>query len=216
MTKSRYWEGILYPESMIDGWQDIIGTELEFPFCYCIHNKDVTKSDKIRKEHVHVLLAYPSPTTAKQILKLFNRLTAPGREQCCPKVQDKYNIRSAYDYLIHDTEEAKKAGKFQYNISDRIEGNNFDIGMYEQLSLSEKDDMCDELCKYIIEKKITNYAEFYIMVAEEFDKSYLRIIKGYSGHLERLIRGVYLRRKQELENEKLENIKSYVAEMDRL
>ena len=216
MVKAKYWEGILYPENMIAGWEELIGSKLEFPFAYCVHDKDLQKdSEETRKAHVHVLLAYPAPTTAKQVLKLFNRLSQPGTV-CCPVVQDKYNIRSAYNYLIHDTDESRKAGKYQYEKSCRIEGNNFDIGMYEQLSLTEKDDMCDELCHFILKEQITNYADFYLAVAEKYDKSYIRIIKTYSGHLERLIRGVYQRKKQELENEKLENIKSYVSEMDRM
>ena len=92
-------------------------------------------------------------------MKLFNRLSQPGTV-CCPVVQDKYNIRSAYNYLIHDTDESRKAGKYQYEKSCRIEGNNFDIGMYEQFSL-KKDDMCDE--SFILKEEITNY-DFYLAV----------------------------------------------------
>ena len=219
MEKSRYWEGILYPESMVPGWEDIIGTELEYPYCYCIHDKDYDKNGELMKTHVHVILAYPSPTTGKQVMKLFNRLTAPGHDCCCNRIQDKYNIRSAYDYLIHDTEESKKAGKFQYDKKCRIEGNHFDIGLYENVSLSEKDEMCEELCRFIIKNEITNYADFYTMVSEKYTKEYLRIIKSYSGHLDRLIRGVYNKKKNEKESAekeyKAKNVRKLVNDIER-
>lgn len=191
MTKSKYWEGILYPENMVQGWEDIIDSALEFPYAYCLHDKDLLKdTEENRKPHIHCIIAYSSNTTGKHIQKLFNRLSIEGKI-CCPRVEDKYNIRGAYNYLIHDTDKAREQGKFQYSKECRIEGNNFDIGLYEQLTLSEKDEMCDELCRYILQEQITNYADFYIKVLEEFDKSYIRIIKTYSGHLERLIKGVY-------------------------
>lgn len=216
MTKAKYWEGILYPENMVSGWQDIIGTQLEFPYAYCIHNKDLLKdTEESRKEHVHCIIAYPAPTTGKQILKLFNRLSEFGKT-CCSVVQDKYNIRGAYNYLIHDTEESRKAGKFQYDPSLRIEGNNFDIGLYEQLSQSEKEDMVDELCAFILEQGITNYADFYLTVREKYDKGYVRLIKTYSGHFERLIKGVYHKAKEAEEKEKVKSTSDFVKEIERM
>ena len=54
-------------------------------------------------------------------------------------------IRNVYDYLIHDTEDCRKKGKEQYDPSERITGNNFDIGAYEQLGTAEKNEMFLEM-----------------------------------------------------------------------
>ena len=37
-----------------------------------------------------------------------------------------------YNYLIHDTDSCRKQGKYLYKVEDRICGNGFDIGLYEQ------------------------------------------------------------------------------------
>ena len=54
-----------------------------------------------------------------------------------------------YNYLIHDTEDSRKKHKHQYDKSERITGNNFDIGSYEQLSVDEKNSILVELEKLI-------------------------------------------------------------------
>ena len=41
-VKVRYWWGILYPENMIENWKDQIEDVLQLPFCYCVHDKDLT------------------------------------------------------------------------------------------------------------------------------------------------------------------------------
>ena len=34
MSNARYWTAILYPEHLIDGWQDKIQDLLEVSYCY--------------------------------------------------------------------------------------------------------------------------------------------------------------------------------------
>ena len=40
--------------------------------------------------------------------------------------------------LIHDTDTCRKQGKELYPPENRITGNNFDIGAYEQVGIAEK------------------------------------------------------------------------------
>lgn len=190
VEKAKYWTGILYPENMRDDWELSIGDLVEMPYSYCIHQGEKDGNEDERKAHVHMLLVFPNSTTYRHAMSIFNRLSAEGRRaiNTCQKVA---NIRHAYDYLIHATETAKKQGKKQYAPSDRICGNSFDIGAYEQLSVAEKDKMCKELADIIIKKSFTNFADFYFYVTSNFDSSYFEIIKTYSGFFERLIRGVY-------------------------
>ena len=76
-AKARYWSAIMYPENMIDTWQQDIAQLLEFPFAYCIHDKDLNGE---RKTHVHIILALPNTTTFKAVVSLFVRLQKDG---CC-------------------------------------------------------------------------------------------------------------------------------------
>ena len=91
-----------------------------------------------RKDHVHLIVAFPNTTTYKHALNVMDLLSAEGKK-AINKCEAVVGIRNVYDYLIHDTEDCRKKGKEQYDPSERITGNNFDIGAYEQLGTVEKE-----------------------------------------------------------------------------
>lgn len=198
--KAKYWTAVLYPENMKDGWQDTIGDDLGYPYAYTMHDKDMLakykskKSDddyeRQRKTHMHIIVAYNNTTTYKCAMSLFEKLSAPGKK-CLNKCESVNNIRHAYEYLIHNTETAKKQGKYQYDPSERITGNNFDIGAYEQLSMQDKNNMAKELCDVIINQNYMNFADFYMHVISNYDMEYFELLKTYSGLFERLTKGNY-------------------------
>lgn len=197
--KARYWCAVMYPENMLENWQEIIGDKLGLPYCYCVHDKDHLAEYKAgieaeghdsRKLHVHIIIAFPNTTTYKTAFNTFQRLAIPGRK-ALPWCEAVNTIRNKYEYLIHNTETAKKQKKYQYSPKERICGNNFDIGSFEQISQSEKDEMALELAKLILEKEFVNFADFVSYVLCNFDKEYFGIIKTNSGLFERLCKGVY-------------------------
>lgn len=199
-TKARYWEVIAYPENMKPDWEDTIGDDFQsLPYAYCIHDKDTLAKYKpkqneshMRKTHVHILIIFNNTTTGKTALDLANSLSADGKI-CCSTVKDIKHIRGAYDYLLHDTQTAKKQGKYQYYTTERKTGNNFDIGLYEQISSAQRDGMRNELAKYIIDEDFTNFTNFYSAVVSNFDVTYLDIASSYSSFFERLTKGNYQR-----------------------
>ena len=199
--KHRYWVGVGYPESMKSDWQDIIADTVQLPFAYCIHDKDKQSDDELRKDHIHLIIAWPSPTTYKSALSVFNELSADGKT-AFNEIKRIISMRNQYDYLIHDTEDSRKKKKHLYDKSERIEGNNFDIGNYEQLSLEAKKKMRDELSVLIFEKGFMSYLDFYMYVVSNFDEEYTDIIVGYSSHFDRLTKGNYY--KYEIEKAKAE------------
>lgn len=182
-TKARYWVGVLYTENMLPDWQDTIGDVLQLPFAYCIHNKDhVIESEEHRPDHVHIIIAMPNTTTYKHAFSIYEELSAPGRI-AVNKIERVKNIRHMYDYIIHNTETCRKQGKHLYDVSERILGNNFDIGSYEQISQEEKAHMRNELSRYILSEEFTNFTDFYCAVISNFDEVYEDIIGSYSGLL---------------------------------
>lgn len=185
--KSKYWTGVLYPENMVSTWKEDIGEILQLPYCYCVHNKDNLVGDKKeeRKEHVHLMVAFPNTTTYNHALTVFRGLGLNS----CNKIESVINVKYLYDYLIHDTEDAKKKNKYQYDVSERICGNNFDIGAFEQLSSKEKDDIARELCSIIINQRFTNFVDFYCYVISNCDSAAFEVIKTHSGLFERLTKG---------------------------
>lgn len=191
-TKARYWVGVGYPENMRPDWQDVIGEVTQLPGEYCIHDKDVDGDNDDRKVHVHVMLAFPNTTTYKSALSILQELSAPGKK-AFPTVQKVNNVRYMHNYLIHDTEDARKKHKHQYDIKERVSFNSFDIGAYEQLSLDEKNSILVDLEKMIFANNYCNYADFYADVLMNYPDEYRQVVRGNSGHFARLTQGIYQR-----------------------
>jgi hypothetical protein len=192
INKNRYWVGVLYPENMIENWEDELEDLLQLPFCYCIHDKDLDKDGVTRKNHVHMIIAFSNTTTYNHAFRVFSMLNAEGRI-AVNKIEACINIRYAYNYLIHDTDNCRKKGKYQYSPECRIGGNTFDIGNFEQLSLSEKNNLLKDLCKIALYNGFTNFADFFEFVIDDLDMAYFDLLKTYSGLLERIIKGNYLK-----------------------
>lgn len=202
-TKSKFWLAITYPENMIEDWQEVCEDSLQIPFAYCVHDKDVRDSkERERKAHVHWVLVYSAPTTEKNIIDLMQVLSAPGKSCLAggksPRLKRCVNVGYAFDYLIHDTHTARKKGKHLYDKSERVEGNNFDIGCYEQLSEEEKHGMLLQLVRLVESEHIMTINELTVRAlsdSDNFGDDFWEIIIGYNALLERYTRGQYLKRK---------------------
>ena len=191
IDKARFWTGVLYPENMREGWQEIIGDTLQYPYAYCQHTQDKDTKSEHRKDHVHLIVAFPNTTTYKHAMNVMDLLSAEGKK-AINKCEAVIGIRNVYDYLIHDTEDCRKKGKELYDPSERITGNNFDIGAYEQLGTAEKNEMFLEMGEAIREHGFTNYMDFYEFVVDTYeDMNYIEVMRCYSSHFERLTRGNY-------------------------
>lgn len=191
--KAKYWWGVLYPENMIDDWQSSISEITQLPGAYCIHDKDsVEEVEEERKTHLHLILVFNNTTTYKHALSVFQSLSKSGFS-CCNTIKSVISVDFAYNYLIHDTEDCRKKGKYQYPINERVLFNNFDIGSYVQMSVDDKNEILKAYCKYILDKKIKNFGDFFLDVvfSGEFSNLDFQIIKENSGLLERLTKSNY-------------------------
>lgn len=191
-AKARYWTGVLYPENMRDDWKEEIGDLIQLPYAYCIHDKDTDDVEDGRKVHVHIIIVFPNTTTYKNAFSVYSKLNAEGKVSV-NRIENVINIRQMYEYLIHNTETCKKKNKHLYDTKERITGNLFDIGDYEQVSVAEKNAMLKELCDLIAQERYINFIDFYMDVMTNYDSNYFEIVKGYSGFLERLTKGNYQR-----------------------
>lgn len=191
--KARFTEHILYPENMIENWAVEIGDLLQVPYAYCLHDKDKSGHKGDRKPHLHLIQAWTKGSqTLKRAWENVEKLALPGR-QCSIPPEAVAGIGHAYDYLIHDTESARKAGKHLYDVSERVTGNGFDIDRYETLDSEEKSAMCKEIMDFVEERKLKDFSSAYVAIREHFDYRYWDIYKANNAMVERLVRGNYLR-----------------------
>lgn len=187
---ARYWQAVGYNENFVENWQDVISEKFQVPFAYCVHDKDVDKSGDKRKTHTHIIIAFPNTTTQKTALAVFKTIEKDGCSAYPNDViQQVFNIRNAYDYLRHDTDDCRKKGKYQYALNERVTGNNFDIGNFEQLSQADKIRMRKELAQDILDNGYTNFSDFFMNVLSNYEDDYFEVCSSYSGFFERLTKG---------------------------
>jgi hypothetical protein len=189
---AKYWWGVLYPENMKENWEEEIADLVQLPFAYCKHTLDTDAKSEHRKDHIHLIIAHNNTTTYQSMFKLFDKLSAEGRK-ALNKIEAINNIRYAYDYLIHDTETCRKKGKYLYKPSDRILGNNFDIGAYEQISMQEEDEMKLELIKEIMKNNFTDMIDFTQYVMSNFETKYIKLVLHNGSTFERYTKANYLK-----------------------
>lgn len=194
--KTRYWWAICYPENMIETWKDDIGDLLQIPYAYCVHDKDKDEVGDNRGVHVHIMIAFPNTTTYKHALSVFELLSKENA-RCVNTCKKIISVRRAFDYLIHDTDECKKKKKHLYKKEERITGNNFDIGAYEQIGLEEKEAIRRELSFLAYEKGFVSYAVMYMYVCSNFDNVYESIMVTYQGHFDKICKGNYHKREEQ-------------------
>lgn len=191
----KYFWAIMYPENMIDGWERNISEILQRPYAYCVHDKDLANEEREeeRKKHVHIIIAWNNNTTQNSATKLFQKLNAPGKQAIAfgGVIEKVDNIQWAWDYLLHDSDDARKKNKYQYSKHERITGNNFDIGCYVQLTTHDKISMTKELCQLIIDEVIINYVDFYMFVVTNYDDSYFEVLTSNTTIFRELIKGNY-------------------------
>lgn len=183
---------VCWLENMIPDWQNHLDMLIQNPYCYCIHDKDFDSTGEARKPHVHIMITFPNTTTYKHAVKIFNRFSADYK-QCANTAYAVINVRYMYNYLIHDTEAAKKEHKHLYAPEERICGLNFDIGLLEQISVVDKKNMIMQISSDIIERRIINYTDLFVYILNTYDMSYLDILYSYSGHFDRMCKGVFLK-----------------------
>ena len=107
MSNAKYWWAVLYQENMRTDWEDRISELVQIPYAYCKHTKDIDTKSEHRKDHVHIILAFPNTTTYNHAYNVFSELNADGKQalNTCKQI---ISIRNAYDYLIHDTPDCQK------------------------------------------------------------------------------------------------------------
>lgn len=202
-AKTRYWWAVLYPENMIQEWQEQISDVLQIPFAYCIHNKDIVNDpDEKRKVHVHIMLAFSNTTTYKNAFSVFDRLSAPGRS-AFNKIEQIISVEYAYKYLIHDTDKCRKDNKYQYDSSERITGNNFDIGAYIQMSKGEEQEIFNQIVDSIYQccfesfMDVDRYYRYsYQYQSEDLRCYYDKVLRGHFRYFETLCKGIHFKKEQ--------------------
>lgn len=166
--KARDWTAVLYPDSMVNGWQDKIYRLIQVPFEYIIHDKDEVEIEEDvkqpRKTHVHIILHYGGPTTYKNIYNMLIIALSGVGKRCLNKIEPVYNLGYLHKYLTHSTADAIRDGKYRYDEDEIISGNNWDLGAFISLQDQEKLLLYRTVRNYCIERSIVTCITLELLV----------------------------------------------------
>lgn len=147
-VKKRNWTFVLYPESAPADWLE----KLKLSGLMCaispLHDKDVNPTGEKKKAHYHVLLVYSGPTTYNAVAKFTASLNAT-----IPQALE--SVRGMYRYFSHkDNPE-----KHQYDESDIMTVNGFNIADLVELTKSEVNEIKKNILCIIREIGIKEYSD---------------------------------------------------------
>ena len=149
IVKKRNWAFVVYPESLPEGWLDLLReTGLQCAISP-LHDKDKEPTGEVKKAHYHVIACYSGPTSYNVVKGLTEMLHAPG-----PQALEQ--VRGYYRYLTHKDNPEKA----QYSENDIQTLNGFYIGDFVELTKSEVLNIKRELLTLIREADILEYSDF--------------------------------------------------------
>ena len=147
-VKKRNWTFVLYPESAPSDWQEQIKLSGLMSAISPLHDKDINPTGEAKKAHYHILLVYSGPTTYNAVAKFTASLNAT-----IPQPLE--SVRGMYRYFSHkDNPE-----KYQYNESDIVTVNGFNIADLVELTKSEVNEVKARVLRLIREVDIIEYAD---------------------------------------------------------
>ena len=147
-VKKRNWTFVLYPESAPVDWLEKLKLSGLMAAISPLHDKDVNPTGEKKKAHYHVLLVYSGPTTYNAVAKFTASLNAT-----IPQPLE--SVRGMYRYFSHkDNPE-----KYQYDESEIITVNGFNIADLVELTKSEVNEIKMNILKLIREIGIVEYSD---------------------------------------------------------
>lgn len=171
------WAWVVYPgESLPENWKEILG-DLMIPWAISpLHDEDVNADGEIKKAHRHLLLSFRTVKSYAQIEEITKRLGAPSPEPC-------RDTRGMVRYFLHmDNPE-----KAQYKRENIEYGGGFDLENALKASVTEEEDILDEMCEFIEQNCVTEFYLFNMYVRHE-RKEWRTILRKNSYYLTQIIK----------------------------
>lgn len=146
MIKKRNWGGVVYPESAPEDWKEQLSLKGISFAVSPLHDKDINPTGEKKKEHYHIILSFPGPTTDKTVKQIMDEINQP-----LPIALE--SVRGYFRYFTHkDNPE-----KYQYDSTEIELFNGFDVT--DILNNFEVFQFLKEIQVMVIEHDITEYSD---------------------------------------------------------
>lgn len=186
--RNLHFATIVYPESAPDNWIDELEEQHIQALISPIHNKDIDKENKQKKEHYHVVLLFESLKSQKQVQEIIDKIGGVG-------VFAIHSLGAYSRYLCHlDNPE-----KAQYAIEDvkEIGGANYKE-CCRQNGDEEKEEEASliELTQLIIENNIVYFHEVFNLINKEH-KELFSVLRKNSYYIHCIVISLSTQREKE-------------------
>lgn len=157
--RTRNWTFVLYPESALVNWRDILDEEhiewIESP----LHDKDINADGENKKPHKHIMLLFGGVKSYEQVREITDKLNCPIPQRC-------HNAKAMVRYMAHlDNPE-----KAQYNVSDIKAHGGVDLAEMLRPSSSERYTLIGDMISYIRKNNVVEFQDLMdYALANEFD-----------------------------------------------
>lgn len=176
-NRANTWAFVIYPESLPDGWLEIL-RDTHVPIALSpLHDRDVWteadeeanpehKAGEPKKPHRHGVMYFESLKTPDQALEVLEPLGVK-------RVERVYAPKAYNRYLCH-LDDPEKA---QYPIEEVVRLNGADCSMVRELTADEREAMQRDIQRFVIDTGITEYAELMDYCLES-NPDWLKIVRS--------------------------------------
>lgn len=148
-NRCRNYTAILYPESAVENWEEVLNDAHVEALVSPLHNRDVNSQGELKKPHYHVMVMYQGNKSKEQAQDFFNSLGATA----CQTIN---SIRGEARYLCHLDNPEKE----QYDIKDVKEFGGADYQTIIGLP-SDKYGILRELIEFIEVNNVLSFSELF-------------------------------------------------------
>lgn len=166
-TKARNFAFIIYPESIPSNWVSCLedlGVAMAVSPLHDLDQKEDDLSEAelelvksgvkvYKKPHYHVLYIARNPVTVESVR---NKIKRKLGNNSVSHIEIIDFLKGSYEYLTHESKDAKKKNKHVYDKKDLLHINGFDIDRYVTLDESEKRELKNLLLEIIRKKHLVN------------------------------------------------------------
>ncbi|MBU5670197.1 replication protein [Peptoniphilus sp. MSJ-1] len=171
-SRTRNWVFVVYPESLPEGWRDIIDG-WHVPYLISpIHDMDKNPDGTVKKPHHHVLLMFSGLKTYQQIVDLIKPLNGPIPIMC-------QSVKGMARYFAHiDNPE-----KHQYSVEDIIAGAGADLTELLKPSSGDRYEMIGEMIQFINDNQVMEFEEIVIYAMNNKSSTWFPLLCDNSAYI---------------------------------
>jgi len=167
--RTRNWNILVYPESALENWREVINeTRIEWVESP-LHDKDLYPDGTTKKPHWHVLLLFESVKTYEQVKEITDSINAPIPKKCT-------TVKGSIRYMAHKDQPEK----VQYDWNDIVCHGGADLTALCAPTATERLQIQKDILAYI---RSTGIIEFEDIVNYAMDvglADWLNVLLNYS------------------------------------